>query len=111
MERFGPSTALPAMREFLDLDTEVAYWREYYARSTPSLDFSHYEPAIRLGIQACLHAHGRSFEEIDPELGECYQLARHDSSLDWTYARAIAHASWMRVQACSPPGDRGSQGP
>src|SRR3990170_5685070 len=85
MER--PSAALPATREFFDLETEVAYWREYYARSTPALDFSAYEPAIRLGIQASVHAHGRSFEEIDLEPGDCYQLARHDSSLDWTYAK------------------------
>ena len=110
MERVGSSTA-PATREFFDLETEVAHWREYYARSTPSLDFSAYEPAIRLGIQASLHAHGRSFEEIDLELGDCYQLARHGSSLDWTYAKAVAQASWMRVQASSPPGDRGNPGP
>jgi hypothetical protein len=106
-----PSNALPATRDFFDLEAEVAYWRDYYARSTPSLDFSAYEPAIRLGIQASLHAHGRSFEEIDLELGDCYQLARHGSSLDWAYAKAVAQASWMRVQSSSPPDGGGNQVP
>ena len=102
MKPIAPSGA----REFFDLETEVAHWRAYYARSTPALDFSTYEPAIRLGIQASLHAHGRSFEEIDLELGDCYQLARRDSSLDWTYFKAVAQTSWMRVQAGVPPSSR-----
>jgi len=92
------------MRGMVDLDAEIAYWRGYYARTAPALDFGAYEPAIRLGIQACLHAHGRSFEEVHSELGESYALAREGSALEWTHARAVARASWLRIEAHSKAG-------
>lgn len=88
-------------RGMLDLDAEVAYWRDYYARATPGLRFDACEPAIRLGIQACLHAHGRCFEEMDAELGRHYEMLREGPALEWTYARAVARAAWLRV--AQPP--------
>ena len=89
---------VPPGHGVVDLDAEVAYWRGYYARNMPALDFRAYEPAIRLGIQACVHAHGRSFEEMDSDLGEHYEVARARSALEWKYAKAVARASWLRIE-------------
>ena len=93
-----PDLPVRSRRGIVDLEAEVAYWRDYYARTTPTLDFDAYEPAIRLGVQACLHAHGRSFEEMNPELGHHYEEARESSALEWKYAKAVARASWLRIE-------------
>lgn len=85
-------------RGMVDLEAEVDYWRDHYARAAPTVHFAAYEPAIRLGIQACLHAHGRSFEEMDPELGDHYEQSREDAALAWRYARSVARASWLRIE-------------
>lgn len=106
-------TPLRIARGMLDIDAEIAYWRGHYARTCPAWEFAAYEPAIRLGIQACLHAHGRSFEEVRAGLGDCYDLAREGSALEWKYARAVALASWLRIEQadeCVPDDIRSPDG-
>ena len=88
----------------VDIEAEVDFWRDQHARHAQSLAFSECEPAIRLGIQACLHAHGRSFEEVSLELANGYLLSRGGSSLDWEGARPYVQASWERVAPASATG-------
>lgn len=102
MRPHAPADMPPRIaRGMLDVDAEITYWRGYYTDTFPALEFAAYEPAIQLGIQACLHAHGRSFEEIHLGLGDCYESTRADSAIEWKYAKAAAQASWLRIEQAS----------
>lgn len=103
--RMDHAAAAPSSNPaIVDIEAEVDFWRDQHARHAPPLAFSEYEPAIRLGIQACLHAHGRSFDEVGPELANGYLLSRSGSSLDWEGAKHYARASWERLAPASEPG-------
>ncbi|MDB5819529.1 MAG: hypothetical protein JWQ11_3169 [Rhizobacter sp.] len=91
--------------ESIDPTVEDAYWRENYAsRDYVAKDRSYddYGPAYGYGVGQ--YQGDRSFEDVEPELGEGWNGARGQSTLAWDDARPAARDAWDRIGARS---DRG----
>ena len=83
----------------VDSDAELAYWRVAY-RSLPHCASARWEdvkPALKLGIDACLKAHGRDLTEMLEELELRYRRTNGGSRLEWHKARDVVAAAWIRV--------------
>ena len=52
---------------------------------------------------------GRSFDEVEPELGRGWTQARGKSSLDWEKAKAATRDAWHRLERAIP-GDADGDG-
>lgn len=83
----------------VDSDAEIAYWRVNF-RSLPhctSARWDDVKPALKLGVDACLKAHGRDLTEMLEELELRYRRTNGGSRLEWSKAREVVAAAWMRV--------------
>jgi hypothetical protein len=79
---------------------EEEFWRERFrARQHPERPFEAYEPAYRYGWEACVRHGGRSFDEVEDELGREWDSHRGRSDLGWMEARPAARDAWIRVQS------------
>ncbi|MBA3487618.1 MAG: hypothetical protein H0T88_10605 [Lysobacter sp.] len=91
-----------ARQMFVDFDEEVTHWRNNYADShfyREGLDFRDFEASIKLGINAFLRSHGRTFNELRDQLTETYERTRGVTPLDWLEASIAAEAAWDRMDA------------
>lgn len=82
-----------------DPATEDAYWRDNFS-SRPyaaGRSYDDYGPAYSYGVNAHSRYPGRSFDEIEPELGRDWGSTRGRSSLDWDNARHASRDAWQRV--------------
>lgn len=104
------------MKKSADPVVEDTYWRDNhstrpYARKDVSFD--HYQPAYRAGVDSYNRNPGRSFDEIEPELGREWGRARGSSSLEWEHARPAARDAFDRVSNAverAIPGDSDKDG-
>lgn len=95
---------------------EDKYWRENhgtrpYARK--DVEYDHYSPAYRAGVESYNRNQGRSFDEVEPELQRDWGRARGNSSLEWEHARPAARDAWDRVSNATEraiPGDSDKDG-
>ncbi len=87
--------------DVVDMDSELAYWRSHYRGLVPrtGLRYSDHEPAVKLGLDAYMRAHGRDVGQMQEELRACYQRTRGGSRLEWEEARPVVEAVWRRLQA------------
>jgi len=87
--------------ETFDPTQEHAYWREHHA-ARPYYDRSYtyedYGPAYGYGLSAYQRYPGRSFDDLDVELGRDWESARGASRLDWGRARGASRDAWDRVR-------------
>lgn len=90
----GGMHAIPAQ----ELEAQNRYWREhfqsepYYAQGK---DFSVYEPAYRLGIEARNEHPSKQFTEVEDMLRMQYEAnPQSQRKLDWTEARQAVRAAW-----------------
>jgi len=101
-----------AAAEQVDPTVEDAYWRENY-RSRPYVDknasYDMYQPAYRYGWESRSRYPGRSFDEVETELGRDWQSRRDTSSLDWERGKSAARDAWHRVERAIP-GDADGDG-
>ena len=86
--------------EGMDPTMEDAHWREHYAsrpyvNSGASYDDS--GPAYGLGVAEFGRLPGRSFEEIEPDLGREWDARRGTSALPWDEAKPATRVAWQRV--------------
>lgn len=89
-----------ARQMFVDFDDEVGHWRENYPTSRfyrEGLDFRDFEPSVKLGINAFLRSHGRTFTELREQLADSYERIRGVTPLDWSEASIAAEAAWNRM--------------
>lgn len=89
-----------ARQMFVDFDDEVGHWRENYASARfyrEGLDFRDFEPSVKLGINAFLRSHGRTFNELKAQLADAYDRTRGVTPLDWSEASVAAEAAWNRM--------------
>lgn len=101
------STYSESEREFarqmsVDFDEELTHWRNHYADSRfyrEGLDFRDFEASIKLGINAFLRSHGRTFNELRDQLADSYERIRGATPLDWSEASIAAEAAWDRMDA------------
>jgi hypothetical protein len=96
--------------------TEESYWRENHATrpyARKDVGFDQYQPAYRAGIESYNRNPGRSFDDVEPELGRDWNRARGNSSLEWEHARPAARDAWDRVSNATEraiPGDSDKDG-
>jgi hypothetical protein len=105
-----------ALAEKVDPTMEEAYWRENYS-SRPYIrsgaTFDDYGPAYMYGVDNYARYHGKSFDEIEPELARDWQRAKGKSQLTWEHAKDAARDSWQRVSDTierATPGDSDRDG-
>lgn len=100
----------------IDLNAEEAYWRQNYAGRSyiePDTSFTDYKPAYRYGTDAYTRHPGRSFDEIDADLGNDWDRFKGTSSLTWEKARHAARDAWERAKDFferATPGDSDRDG-
>jgi hypothetical protein len=86
--------------EMIDPAAEDAYWRDNYS-SRPYVgsdaSYDDYGPAYRYGVDAATKYRGRSFDDVDAELGSNWPSTRGTSRLEWDRAKHAARDSWQRV--------------
>ena len=88
--------------EAIDPTVEIEYWRSNYASRpyvTPGADFRDYHPAYQHGWEGHSRYQGRSFDEVEGELGSEWERRRGESSLSWDKARDASRDAWNRVDA------------
>lgn len=87
--------------DVIDMDSELGYWRSHYRGLThcEGLRYSDHEPALKLGLDAYMRSHGRSIDDMEPELRDCYRRTRGGSRLDWDQARGVVEAAWHRLNS------------
>ncbi len=79
---------------------EDKYWRDNYSSrpyARKDATFDDYSPAYRTGVESYSRNTGRSFDEIEPELGRDWNSSRGKSSLEWEHARPAARDAWDRL--------------
>lgn len=83
-----------------DPAVEDAYWRDNYA-SRPYVDsgsnYDDYAPAYRYGVDAYSRHPGRSFDDVESDLGRDWGTARGRSSLEWERAKHATRDAWQRL--------------
>lgn len=79
---------------------EDLYWRANYKERTyikAGKNYTAYQPAYMYGINSFLANRGKSFEEIESELGEKWGAVRGTSSLDWNDAKHASRDAYNRL--------------
>jgi len=95
---------------------EEAYWRDNYASRpyvTSGASYDDYQPAYRYGVDAYSRNPGRSYDEVEPELGRDWNSARGTSSLEWEHAKHATRDAWHRAGNAverAVPGDSDGDG-
>ena len=89
-----------------ELEAQNRYWREhfqsepYYAQGK---DFSAYEPAYRLGIEARSEYPNKQFSDVEDKLRMQYEAKQQDQrKLDWAEAKQAVRAAWDRSEQSLP---------
>jgi hypothetical protein len=86
--------------EQIDPTIEEAYWRENYTTRpyvSNGESFDDYGPAYMYGVDNYVRYEGRSWDQVEPELGRDWQRAKGRSSLTWDRAQHATRDSWQRL--------------
>lgn len=95
---------------------EDAYWRDNYSSRpyvTGDSSYDDYGPAYQHGVNSYSKHQGRSFDEVEPELGRDWSSARGKSSLEWENAKHASRDAWHRLSDSverAVPGDSDRDG-
>ena len=96
----GAIAGAVAGRSVADPAVEDAYWRDNYS-GRPYVDaganYDDYSPAYRYGVDSYSRYPGRSFDEVETDLGRDWGTARGKSSLEWDRARHATRDAWQRL--------------
>jgi hypothetical protein len=102
--------------EMIDPTVEEAYWRENY-RARPYITtgaaFDDWGPAYMYGVDNYVRYPGRTWDDVEPELGQEWQRSRGRSSLTWDHAKNATRDSWQRLSDTierATPGDSDRDG-
>jgi len=89
-----------AIAERINPTAEDAYWRENYT-SRPYVAsgtrYEDYQPAYRYGYERYPEYHGRSFDEVEPEMRQDWDRYKGDSRLTWDQAKHATRDAFHRV--------------
>jgi len=89
-------------------NAEHEFWRSefkkrpYYTTGTP---YEQYGPAYQYGIVSYAKYRGKTFNEVEPQLGRDWESRRGQSQLSWNHSKDAAFDAWQRVEkaACGAP--------
>jgi hypothetical protein len=90
-----------AIAERINPSAENDHWRKNYSSRpyvTSGSIYDDYAPAYRLGYERYPQYHGRSFDEIEPELSREWQSSRGTSSLTWEQAKHATRDAFERAR-------------
>jgi len=102
--------------EMIDPTAEDAYWRDNYATRPyvpAEATYDDFGPAYRYGVDSYEKHPGRSFDDIEDDLGRDWNTARGTSRLEWDRAKSATRDSWQRVSDTierAVPGDSDHDG-
>ncbi len=83
---------------------EDEYWRENY-RARPYFageDYEMYQPAFKYGWESYHRYGGKTFEEVEMDLGQDWEKTRDAKTFSWDKARHAARDAWQRVERSTP---------
>ena len=86
--------------EKIDPTIEEAYWRENYVGRpyvSKGSTFDDYGPAYMYGVDNYSKYHGKTFDEVESDLGRDWQRAKGKSRLAWDEAKYATKDSWQRL--------------
>ena len=86
--------------ELIDPTVEDRYWKDSYSSRpyVPSgASYNDYGPAYKYGYETYPKYHGRTFDEIEPELSRDWDQYRGSSRLTWNEAKYATKDSFQRV--------------
>lgn len=99
----------------VDPAAEDAHWRENYATRPYATGASYDDlgPAYAYGVNSYGKHPGRSFDDVEGDLGRDWETARGRSSLGWDRAKHASRDAWQRVSDSverAGPGDSDRDG-
>ncbi len=80
---------------------EHEFWRHefrnrpYYTQGTP---YEQYGPAYQYGWESFAGNSGKTFKEVEPQLGRQWDQHRGESQLSWIHVTGAAHDAWQRME-------------
>ena len=86
--------------ESIDPTVESAYWKDNYASREyvdSGASYDDYGPAYSYGVDSFGRHAGRSFSDVEADLGRDWDRNRGGSSLSWDKARSATRDSWDRL--------------
>lgn len=94
--------------EAINPTAEHEFWRveyknrPYFTTGTP---YEQYGPAYQYGIVSYEKYKGKTFIEVEPQLGRDWESRRGQSKLSWMHSKEAAQDAWLRVEkaACEAP--------
>lgn len=99
----------------VDPVAEEAYWRDNHFNRpyAAGSEFDEFRPAYGYGVDAYTRYPGRTFDEIESELGRDWHVRRGSSSLEWDRAKYATRDAWQRLSDAverAAPGDSDRDG-
>jgi uncharacterized protein YcfJ len=98
--------------EAVNPTAEDAYWREeYYNRPyyDQGIAYDEYAPAYRYGWESRGRYGGKTYEEVESDLGRDWDRFKGKSGLNWERAKHATRDAWHRVEE-KLPGDADRDG-
>lgn len=90
------------MAEGVNPTVEEKYWRESYA-TRPYVNkgsaYDEYGPAYQYGWESHARHEGKSFDEVEKDLGRDWARAKGKSQLQWDQAKQATRDAWERVSS------------
>jgi phage tail tape-measure protein len=87
--------------EAVNPTVEDAYWRDNY-KTRPYIDqgaqYDAYQPAYRYGWESYGRHEGRTFDEVESELGRDWEARADRGRLSWDKARHAVRDAWERIE-------------
>lgn len=84
----------------VDPKEEDAYWRSNYADRpyvTTGSTYDDYGPAYQHGVNSYTRYPGKSFDEVESDLGRDWSTTRGSSKLEWENAKHATRDAWQRL--------------
>jgi len=99
----------------VDPVAEDAYWRDNHSSRSYAngSDYDEYRPAYGYGVDAHTRYPGRTFDDVEPQLGREWNDKRGSSSLGWDRAKHATRDAWERLSdgvERATPGDSDRDG-
>ena len=83
---------------------EHEFWRNEYQNRpyfTHGASYEQYGPAFQYGWESYASHEGKTFMDVEPQLGRDWESRRGQSKLSWEHAKGAAYDAWQRVEHSS----------
>jgi hypothetical protein len=94
-----------AAGQLVNPEEEAAYWRGAYQSApyySPGYTYDDYGPAYELGFNSRGRYAGTSFDSVENNLSDDWEIFKGKSRLNWQQARSATRAAWDKVERAMP---------